>query len=131
MKSFDKILQLANKFEFKISQAQSMQGAQAADIEEALKKAGVWIEQNDIGPLLNNAKVPEDVSLSISIIVDHGLIVKFNVNSQPPSPSAKTLEKILNANYSGKMSQALKNAKLSVTDTVTAKIAEFAWLYKI
>lgn len=122
MKSLEKLSSLADKFEHKIAQTQ---GAQAGDIEKALKDAGLWVASNDIAPMLNTARVPESVALNISVVVDKDLHVRFQVEATPPHASANVLKQLLERAYSGKMSQALRNAKISVTDTVTAGLAQF------
>lgn len=123
MSSTEKLLSLADRFEHKVAQTQ---GAQAGDIENALKEAGLWVSSDTIAPLLNTARVPANVALNISVVVDKGLNVKFQVDATPPHPSSASLKQLLERAYSNKMSQALKNAKLSVTDTVTAGLAQFA-----
>lgn len=125
MTNVKKIARLADRYELKISLAQT-QGAQAGDIETALKSAGLWVASDQIAPMLTTAKVPEDVAVSVSVVVDKGLAVRFQVQTTPNSPTGATLAKLLERAYSAKMSKALKDAQLSVADTVTAKLANFA-----
>ena len=125
MKTTKKLIKLADRFEQKIKTAQS-QGAQAGEIERALKSAGLWVPSNEIAPLLNAAKAPDNVALDISLVVDSSLNVKFIVTSTPTHASAGVLAGLLQKKYGAAMSKALKSAQLSVTDTVTAKLATFA-----
>lgn len=125
MKYVNKLAELADRFEMKIKRAQTT-GAQSGDVESALKAAGLWITSDTIAPLLNTAKCPDNLSLNISIVVDKGLNVKFNVVATPPHPSAAALAQLLTKTYAAKMSQALKAAQLTVADTITAGLATFA-----
>lgn len=125
MKSLEKMAELADRFEYKLNKFAQSQGAQAGDIEKALKDAGVWVEQNAIAPLLNTAKIPDNVSLLIDLVVDSGLRVAFKVAANPPHGASKMLEAILNKTYSPRMSKALKDANVSVGDTITVKVAKF------
>jgi hypothetical protein len=126
MKSLEKLLKLADRFESKLKKRSQSQGAQAGEIERALKGAGLWVSSDEIAPLLNQAKIPGDVSLDIQIVVDSGLNVKFLVISTPSHVSASVLGKLLEKKYAVSMSKALRDAQLHVTDTVTAKLATFA-----
>lgn len=125
MKYVNKLAELADKFEMKIKRAQTT-GAQAGDVENALKAAGLWITADTIAPLLNTAKCPDNIALNISIVVDKTLTVKFSVVATPPHASANTLSQLLTKTYAAKMSQALKKAQLTVADTITAGLATFA-----
>jgi hypothetical protein len=97
--------------------------AQAGDIEEALKKAGLWNKTNEIAPLLNQAGVPEDAKVFIRIKVDKRLNVKILVKTKPDHKSARTLEGKLNQLYASKMKAALQKQQLEVADTI-----ELAWI---
>jgi len=130
MKSFEKLAELADRFERKISRGQ--QSAQSADIEDALSKAGVKPDANAIAPLLNTAKVPDSVSFEIFVVVDKALNVSFRIDPTVPvttqtpyPPSLNTLKGLLSRTYSGKMKQALQAAKINVTDIVSASLAKF------
>lgn len=119
MKSLDKITKLANKFVRKIALA-STQSAQSGEIDTALKSAGVRPTAEDLSPLLDTAKVPEDMHLSIGINVDSGLNVKFVTN-----PRHVGLEALLNKTYSNRMAAALKSAGIGVTGVVYTGLATF------
>lgn len=153
MKATDKLIKLAEKFEMKISRA--TQDAQAGEVETALKSAGQWLSPDQVAPLLNVAKVPEDAALDIRIIVNQSLAVKFQVKSTPPNSilldetdanpkvaaqnkakndmirakyqaPGNTLGNILNQKFAGSMASALKGAKITISDTVEAKMVTFA-----
>ena len=111
--SVERLIKVAELYE-KLAQSRS---AQAGDIEMALKEADLWVSTKEIAPLLNTAKVPETASVNISVSVDQNLNVKFIVQTDPKSNSANTLSKLLEKQYSSKMSKALKSAKLSAAPT--------------
>jgi hypothetical protein len=95
------------------------QSAQAGDIETALKKANLFNKQADVAALLPKAKVPDGVSLNISIVVSKGLNVSFRVATNPNDPSGARLAALLSGKFAAPMKAALQKAKLTVTDTVT------------
>lgn len=124
MKSLKKLGELADRFELKLSFAQ-ISSAQAGDIEKVLKDAGVFPMPETIAPLLNDAKVPENVSLKIGIVVDSTLNVKFTVATTPSSPTGDALAKLLNVKFAPSLSQALKKAKVGVAESIAVPIATF------
>lgn len=125
MTSADKLLKLAARFAEKIALAQA-QTAQPGDIDSALSRAGARPSSNDIAPLLNTAKVPDNVSLDIRAVVDKNMNVKFHVAATPAHASANSLAAVLDRTYAPKMSSALKGSGLVVDNPVTVSIANFA-----
>lgn len=127
MKSLEVITKLAAKFEQKLSLAQSFPG----EIDKVLTDAGVRPTANDIGPLLDNAKIPNNISLNIGITVDPSLAVKFNVVGNPAHNSTQVLAGLLDRTYSAKMSTALKSGKtpegkkIELTHPVAVPMATF------
>ena len=124
MKSVDHLVKIAERFVRKVSLAQTMK-AQPGDIETALNNARVKPSPQDIAPLLNVAKVPEDVSLDIKISVDPKLNVKFLVAANPTHNAVATLTSLLDRKYSLLMTQALHKAKLQLVEPMNVNIATF------
>lgn len=122
MRSVEYLVKLAARFSQKLAQTVS---AQPGDIERALSNARVKPSSQDIAPFLNMAKVPDDVSLDIKVVVDPKLSVKFLVTASPPSASANALKSLLDRKYSTLMSQALQKAGLQVTSSMAVNIATF------
>lgn len=122
MKSLKKLGELADRFAVKLSLAQT---AQSGDIEKVLRDAGVFPAPEAIAPLLNDAKVPDNVSLKIGIMVDSAFNVKFTVVPSPASPSGDALAKLLNVKFAPALSQALKKSQLGIEGSVAVPIATF------
>ena len=121
----DVLLNAATKFELEVMAQGAVSTAQPADIEKVLREAGAFPMPDVLSPYLNAAKVPENVSLDIGIVVDSMLNVKFNIKTSPNNSSGVNLAKLLNSKFASSMSQAIKAAKLSVADTVQLSIATF------
>ncbi len=125
MSSVDKLLKLAARFAEKVALAQA-QSAQPGDIDSALSRAGARPSSNDIAPLLNTARVPDNVSIDVKAVVDKNMNVKFHVAATPTHASANSLAAVLNRTYAPKMSNALRGSGLVVDNPVTVNIANFA-----
>lgn len=123
MSSVDKLTKLADRFARKLSLAQ-VPTAQAGDIENALKAAGLWERSAEVAPLLNQAGVADDASVAISIMVDSKLDVKYHVQTQPPAAAIK-LAGLLRARYAQGMKGAIQAAKLAVAETITLNWLHF------
>jgi hypothetical protein len=101
-----------------ISKAQ-VASAQAGDIENALKKHGLWDLANEVSPLLNAARVPESAAVKINMVVDKTLMPHFAVALDPPnSTSQLALARLLQQKYGAKMQAALKAENLAVAENV-------------
>lgn len=125
MKNIEKLLKLADKIEKRLKKEAQMTSAQASDVEDALKAAGLWELSSNVSPMLNAAGVPESATVQINIVVDKTLRVSFVVSLNPPHASALILARLLKNAYAGKMGAALTAAKLSVADTLTVKWLTF------
>jgi len=99
--------------------------AQAGDIQKALEDAGLWEKSKEVGPLLNTAKVPDNVKVEIWLKVDSHLNVTISVKTDPKDSSGGRLAALLNPKYAAKMKAAIKKADLSVTDSIELKWMEF------
>lgn len=125
MKSLEKMSNLADLFEQKLTKQAQVVGAQSADVQDALAAAKLWDLSAQVAPMLNQAGVPDTASVATSIIVDKLLNVNFLATTQPPHASAAKLAQLLKNAYSAKMKAALQAAKLSVADTITVKWLAF------
>ena len=118
MKNFKKILASAKKFELKYVFGQQM-SAQPDDIARTLKAAGMFDLSAEVGPLLNQAKVPDTAAVDIKINVNKGNKVTFTSLLTPSNaPAASALSILLQKKYSTKMSDILTKANISVTDSL-------------
>jgi hypothetical protein len=86
------------------------QSAQTGEIDKALYDAHVRPTDKEIAPLLNNAQVPNNVALTIQLIVDQNYGAKFQVAASPNHPSAQALANLLDSTYSKNISAALRVA---------------------
>ena len=126
MDKFKKTLALADKFELKLSVAQAATSAQAADVETALKTANVFDVSDKVAPLLNDAKVPGDAKVAVSIVVDSHLNPTYVVKLDPANPAASAkLGQLIKGKFSAAMKKALVDAKLNVADKVQADWVHF------
>jgi hypothetical protein len=124
----NKLISIAHSFQAKLSLAQNhSQTAQPSDIDKVLNDAGVRPTANDIDPLATKAKVPDDVSFGIVLVVEKGLKASFYINSdvKPMPNSLNILKNMLNNAYAGKIMTALQNAKVNVVDPVMLKIVNY------
>jgi hypothetical protein len=71
-----------------------------------------------IAPLLNDAKEPDDITLKIEAIVDKEYNVAFVVFPSQDNPSTTKLQVLLKNKFADAMTKALKLAKLSITDNI-------------
>lgn len=126
MKSVERLIKIADRFARKISLAQAvtttMQPGQIADL---LKSVNAMPLSAEIAPFLNTAKCPEDANILVDIIIDAKLNVTFKITATPPNNCAAILQKILQGKYAARISQALKTAKVVVTDTMLVNVTEF------
>lgn len=131
MNALNNLLAVAKKLEQKLFIKAQVSSAQAGDIENALKQAGLWELSNQVSPMLNTAGVPDNVKVQIDLMVDRNLNVKFMVSTVPPHGSALRLAALLqgrptdNASLANKMRNALRAAKLSVADTLKVSWLNF------
>lgn len=126
MKSVEHLTKIADRFVRKMSLAQAVTTTmQPYQIAELLKSVNAMPLAAEIGPLLNTAKCPENVSIKIDIFIDAKLNVTFHITSVPQNNCAAILQRILQGKYAAKISQALKTAKVVVTDTMTVNVTEF------
>jgi hypothetical protein len=119
------ILTAATQFAIKVSLAQVSGSAQPSEIDKVLTAARVRPTTNDIAPLLSSAKVPDNISISIRIVVDAKLNVAFVVTANPANNSATTLKAILDRKYALAMKTALQRAGITVSDKMPVDIARF------
>jgi hypothetical protein len=102
--------------------------AQSGDVEDALKAKDLWSDTGSrYGKLLNDAKVPDGVSVSTKIIVDKALNVRITVTTNPSDPSGAALARLLNQKcagpFKGAITEYFNRKGLTVTDTL-----EVTWL---
>ena len=100
--------------------------AQAADVQDALEAKDLWSDKDKrYGKLLNDANVPDGVSVSTTIVVDKALNVRIIVATSPTDPSGASLQRLLNSKCAGPFKAAITeyfNRKgLAVTDSLTVK----------
>lgn len=107
--SIDKLTKLADRFARKLSLAQAAT-AQAGEIQQVLKDAGLWEKSPEVAPLLNAAGVG-DGAVAIVLSVDKTLSVKYNVTASPPAAGIK-LASLLKSKYGAAMQQALKTGAI-------------------
>ena len=119
------LISLGRKIEQKLTIKAQMSSAQAADVEDTLKAAGLWDLSNTVSPMLNSAGVPEDVKVHINIVVDKGLNVGFVVQTEPVNASGVRLTRLLKASLGNKMKAALSAAKLNVAESLTVSWLSF------
>jgi|ERR1041385_1797310 hypothetical protein len=124
MKYFSKLGELSDRFEIKLSLAQT--SAQAGDIDRVLREAGVFPTAEAIAPYLNTAKIPDNTAVNIGSVIDRALNVKFKVATSPSNPAGNVLARLLDSKFASPMVQALKQAKVSVADTIELPIATFS-----
>ena len=122
MKSVDTLIKLAARFARKISLAQAV----SAQPNEIYKAFGNTVPTSQsISPLLDTAKVPENVKLDIKATVAPNFAVNFQVNSSPNHGSAHALKSLLDKNFAGRMAQTLKGSGLNIASPMTINIATF------
>jgi hypothetical protein len=126
MKSVERLTKIADRFARKMSLAQATTTMQPGEIAALLKSVNASPTPAEIAPFLNTAKCPENVSIQVNIVIDAKLNVVFQVQANPQNNCAAILQKILQSKYSARISQALKTAKVVVTDTMTVQMATFA-----
>lgn len=114
--STNRLFKLAERFSRKISLGQAPKFyAQPSTVQKILKDAGLWEKSAEVAPLLGQAGVSSDASVSISIVVDNKLDIKYPVDTQPPAAAIK-LAGLLRAKYAGPMRAAFQAANMEVSD---------------
>jgi hypothetical protein len=120
---FNKLITLADIFSKKATGATTT--AQAADVEDALTKAGLWNISNQVAPMLTTAQVPNDCKVSLGLAVDKSYNISFIVVLNPSHDSSKVLSMELKKKFGDVMKKALMAAKLNIADTITVKWLTF------
>jgi hypothetical protein len=128
MKSLERILKLAERFERKISFGLAMkyaqQSSQPDDIAAALKTAGLFELSQAVAPLLSTVGISDDTKAVIHILVHKDLSCTYPVVLDPANPAqALKLAGAIRAKYGAAMKAALAKAGIQVTDTM-----EVNWL---
>lgn len=115
MSSVDRLFKLADRFARKISLGQLKpepklpMPAQPGDIPDALEAANLWARPDDIFPLADEAGLPSNVSVVLSITVDANLNVTFGVQTSPATPAgAAKLKTLLVQKYSSPFKEAIQ-----------------------
>jgi hypothetical protein len=122
-KKLQSIYNLAVLFE---KQAQAISSAQSGDIETYLENARLWQLSSVVAPMLNQAGVPDDASVTIFILINKGPTVTFNSVLVPNNPKVSgRLNILLKQKLSVPMANALKMAKANITSPVTVKWLNF------
>jgi len=120
------LYQAASRF---FSLAQATTSAQPADIEAAIRSAGLWDQTSVVGTLLNTAGVPDDASVSISMRVAPTLDFVYPTVLTPENPHNKVvankLASLLKAKYGMAHKNALVKAKLNVASPLDLKWMTF------
>lgn len=125
MENFKKLLRVAKKFELKYIVAQQV-AAQPADVEKTLSNAGLWNLSNEVSPLLETAKVPNEASVELKINVKPGGEVSFTALIEPANPKAsQTLSLLLMKNFGRKMSEALKTGGTNIQNALVLNWLKF------
>jgi hypothetical protein len=120
------ILEVAETFEKSVKTAAGVDTFQAGDIQVALEKAGLWEKSNEIGALLGTARVPENASVAVSIMVGKGPQVSFNVALTPPNPAlSMKLSNMLKAKYATAMKTVIQKAFGALNSTYVLKWMTF------
>lgn len=125
MKFTKQVFAIADKFEQIITKAQIHASTQSGDVEAALKIAGLFDVSSQVAPFLDQAKVPENASVDISIVVDKHLNPNYSVTLTPASSAAHMLANIIKQHYAVPMKKAFINARLNVADTLSVKWLHF------
>ena len=100
--------------------------AQPGDVQTALEQANIWNKQAVVSPMLNQAGVPDDAAVSISILVSQGPKVGFNVILEPKNPKVSvTLSNLLKQTFSIPMTKAIQAAKLNVASLLVVNWLKF------
>lgn len=140
-----KLFKIAKIIDLKLKYAQDLAdqdavplnytSAQAGDIQSALGQGSPPTNfyskavENEIGQLLNTAKVSETAKVTILINVDSQLNCSYSVLLDPVTPANKTsagaLSKLLHQKYSSQMKKTLSEKGISVSDIVTANWFNF------
>lgn len=126
MKSIDKLIKLAARFEQTIKKEGIAMQAAPEDIENALKAANLFDASNTVGPLLNAAQIPETASVSLNIQFDTRANPNYIVDVQPPNPmQANRLSSLLKGKFSVPMKNAVTKANLAITNPIEIKWLKF------
>lgn len=121
---FTSLFNAAKKFE---KQAQTVTvTAQPGDIQTALEQANLWNMQKAVAPMLNQAGVPEDATVNISVLADTGPKVGYNVLLQPNNPKiSNTLAALLKQKFAPAMTDALKKSNVSINSLMVVNWLKF------
>lgn len=130
MKSLDRILKIAERFEDKITSSlaakYAQQSAQSGDIQDALTAAGLWELSAAIAPMLSTVGIADDAKVAVFIDVDNALNVTYPVVITPPNPGqAFKLAAAIKVKYGNAMKNALTKAGLHVTDKLQVNWINF------
>lgn len=128
MKSLDRILKIAERFEDKITSGlaakYAQQSSQPGDIEAALKTAGLFDIANSVAPMLSTVGISDETKVTIHVVVHKDLSCTYLVTLDPANPGqAFKLASAIKVKYGPAMKAALAKAGIQVTDTM-----EVNWL---
>jgi hypothetical protein len=107
MDSLKKIANLAAKFE-KTLLKNAVETSQA-NVKDVLQSI---VSPAAVGPLLDAAKVPSDVKVDVIAVVDPNSNVTFAPVGSPNDESIQTLTRLLNAKFSGSLTNAVKKMNI-------------------
>jgi len=128
---------LSRRFQIKLAQTST---AQSADVEDKLRELGALPSPEQIAPLLNIAKIEEQESVKVFFNIDSTFNTKFNCTGYPAvtddnkvnskniailNKKLESLNKLLNNNFSQKISRSLKDSGLKISDHITVSGPEF------
>lgn len=114
MKSIDKLLQLAEKFE---KRAQS-EPATAGDVVSALRHANLWNVSSSVAPLLGRLGAADRTTASISLTVSPGPDVSFSVVTTPDNQDlSQRLAVVLKQKFGSLMIPVLR--QVNIVDPIT------------
>jgi hypothetical protein len=126
MKSINELVALADKFE-KMAQdslAKTPQvSAQQGDIQTTLERANMWNKQDEVAQLVSASKIPDSVSVAISILADKAMNINFTVVTNPHDAGSLKLTQLLKQKYSQPMRAIIQKSGLNV-----ANVMEVPWI---
>lgn len=129
MNSVDKLVKLAERFARKLSLGQQVVN-EVDLVEKALTDAGLFGPtalpklNSIVSPMLNQAGVADDASVTITFTVEPNLNIKFHVATSPPAAAIK-LAQLLRSKFGPLMKAALQKAKVSLTAPVDSNWMTF------
>jgi hypothetical protein len=117
MKSFQKLLRVANTFEKK---AQDINSQIAGQVPSVLRRANLWNLSSTVAPLLGRAGAPDRTVASVNIVVNPGPQVTFSSTLNPSyEQTGQKFDTLLTQKLGHLFNQALQAANINPTSPIT------------